>query len=162
MAMENLRMEKPSSPKERLLEMEKSGLYVFHGSPQLLDNLSPKQATGYDEEKDIHFNDGEEAVVSSQYAEIAIFRALTHQSQFPEGVDTHTGFGADEDGPCFRANKAVIDGVKNNSGYVYVFKKDDFTPYKEIEYRTNKDVTPLEIIRVTAEDLPSNIEISKD
>lgn len=140
----------------RLLhELEQTGEYVFHGSPRGgLTELNPHQATipvdGQEQ------NDGTEAIAATPYADFAIFRALTKD---PEG---DTSVGTKDDGRLqMHASRNVIDSVKDQTGYVYVFPRSQFSVYGEgpMELRSSTNQKPIRIVEVTEKDFPKNVEL---
>ncbi|OGG57213.1 hypothetical protein A3D71_03860 [Candidatus Kaiserbacteria bacterium RIFCSPHIGHO2_02_FULL_55_20] len=144
-----------SSEKQELMALERTGLYVFHGSGRDLDKLEPRQAidsqTG---------PDGPPAVFASNAAEYAIFMAVVA----PLG-QTSSGATVSNDAPPvfhFEASKETLDRLTDDSfGFVYVFNKDEFEPHKGagIEFKSLQEVHPLKKIRVSKRDLPKNIGV---
>jgi hypothetical protein len=163
--------------KQKILELEKTGKYVFHGSNNgNIEVLEPRQSYHFNNPEDLEEKgspDGEPAVAATPYAEIAIFRAIVNGGN----IQSHhlSGFG-------FKQNKkdqmyfslepieAVNEAYDNKKGFVYVFNKADFKPYlrdgqadeSAMEWRCDKTIKPLEVIEVTSADLRpiDNIEIN--
>ena len=142
----------------RLLhQLEQSGEYVFHGSPHGdLAELKPMQATiAVDGQK---HDDGPEAIAASPFADFAIFRALTRDIN----VDGNTSFGTKNDGtPQMSASKSIIDSIKGQTGYVYVFPKSTFSLYGDegYEWRSAESQKPERIIKVTDRDFPQDVSV---
>ncbi|MEK9131096.1 MAG: hypothetical protein AAB429_03200 [Patescibacteria group bacterium] len=103
----------------RLLhELERSGEYVFHGSPDGgIAELEPRQGTMTVD--DVEQEDGlPPGIATTPHADLAIFRALTCN------LYGHTGFGLRDDGtPFMEASKSVLDTVKGQTAHVYVLPK---------------------------------------
>ncbi len=158
------------SPKERLLQLENEGGYVFHGSPEGdLKVLSPRQGKHVPDlnKPTESILDGKPAVSATPYAELAIFRAIINRKNVSFG---HTsGFGTSEDGEKHFSvsSKEVLEVVKEKKGFVYVFDKKEFEPYnrdgvtnnKSMEWRSYAASTPIEIIEVSSNDLPPKNKI---
>jgi len=151
-------IEKIGKNREKLLELEKTGNYVFHGSPSTLDFLSPHQAEGENMKTGEMEKDGSPAICASDLAEQAIFRALIHEKC--SSKDSRTGFGTDEaDDLHFWTTQNLIDIAKNSTGKVYVIEKNQFNKFKGHEWRSNQPIIPEVVIEVTFDDLPKDIKI---
>lgn len=156
--MEIIKPEVRKSPRERLLELEASGKYVFHGAPVRLNFLEPRQAYGYDPESKEETADGEPVVFGTAKVDAAIFHSLVRR-ECVQG-DSDLNWGTNEGGDwVFFATKNLIDAAKDNVGYVYVFDKNDFDESEAIQVRAKEEVTPVEIIKVKYNDLPKNIRV---
>ncbi|GEM_PF-1067652 len=146
--------EKNPTPREKLLALEKEGIFVFHGSPVGgIEALEPRQAViGRNQKKH-----GEPCVAATGFAEIAIFRAIINYENFPEGCAST--FGLKHGLPYFETTEAIRENLTGKTGYVYVFNKSDFEQFgkSNFESRCNKKIKPIEIIEVTSNDLPKNI-----
>lgn len=145
-----------SEGKKRLLALEKEGKYVFHGSQYKVDVFEPRQAKIGSREGKME-NDGYPAVSSTTLAEISIFRSLTNpdedtRAQYRPAVTDFNGGS-----PLMTQN--ALDYAKTIMGRVYVFDKNLFKHYRGSEWRSEKPVTPIEVIEVTAGDLPKNIRL---
>ena len=142
-----------SPAKRRLLELEREG-YVFHGSENSFNRLEPKQSYIIINEEEI--KDGEPAVFASQFADIAIFMAIINETNCPKGF--RSGFSYEDSKLSFRATQETLDQITPQAkGYVHVFKKEDFKFRSECQMVSFSFVTPLEILEVSADDLPENI-----
>lgn len=142
--------------------LEKTGKYVFHGSPfGGIDTLVPKQGRHFPNPKDSEefILDGDPAVSATPYAEFAIFRALINKNNTP---NVRSGFGFNNKEKEFRvSNQKVLDDIKDKKGFVYVFDKNHFEPYSRngkahegnMEWRAYKEVKPKEITEVQYDDL---------
>jgi hypothetical protein len=139
------------SPRERLLKLEKEGLYVFHGTTAQVDCLEPQQAYN-DNEKD-----GKPAVFATPFADVAIYRSLINGDNLNEPSENQ--FGTTDDGIYFKASQNLLENAKNIIGKVYVLDKEKFKDFKGTECRLEESISPIEVIEVTANDLPANIEI---
>lgn len=150
--------------KSKLIELEKEGKYVFHGSGiPALEYLEPKQANHVPDmnKKEERILDGEPAVSATPYLDFAIFRALINRNNID--FNFHSGFGFKNNKKEFRvSSQKVLEEVKNKKGFVYVFDKKDFSPYsrdglakpENLEWRSYTKVKPLEIVKVSFTDLP--------
>lgn len=152
-----------SPEKQELLGLEKSGLYVFHGSPQDLETLAPRQAI------DVHIGpDRNPAVFATPAVDLAIFNAVLKgknkysiaQSHILEsGADTHDDGSFDLK---FSVPRLAWDTLLDSaSGWVYVFDRHSFNPISDrpAEYESTEEVKPIKKIKVGKMDLPGNIEI---
>lgn len=156
--MEIIKPEVRKSSRERLSEFEASGKYVFHGSPVKLKSLEPRQGYGYDPETEKDEADGEPAIFATPKADAAIFHSLIRREQV-QG-DSNLNWGTDKRGDwIFSATQNLIDAAKDKVGYIHVFDKNDFSDSETIQGRAEKEVTPVEVIKVKYKDLPKDIEV---
>lgn len=159
---------------ERLREMEQTGNYLFHGSPESsIEVLEPRQSTHTEASGEI-IEDGDPAVSATPYLDLAVFRGIVNKKniRFP-----HTsGFGftrhSESNTLLFDISdeQALAEAYNNKKGYVYVFNKSDFQPYsrinipdeKSMEWRSYTPVKPIEVIEVNSADLipPHQINIT--
>ncbi len=143
----------------RLLhELERSGEYVFHGSPDgAIAELEPRQGTMTVD--DVEQEDGlPPGIATTPFADLAIIRALTHK------LYGHTSFGQNPDGtPFMEASQTVLDTIKGQTAHVYVFPKSAFKPAhgddQEMEWRSEAPQKPIQVVAVTDRDLPTNIKV---
>jgi hypothetical protein len=168
-AFESIPNEERSSRKEgegrRMLhELEASGEYVFHGSPNAsIEEFEPRQSEHW--ERGVAQADGDPCIATTRHADFAIFRAIT------KDLNGSSRFGIKEDESLyFSTDAAMRDALKNLVGYVYVFSKDGFAPYarngklsdeneNDFEWRANECKKPIRCVRVTSDDLPEHIDI---
>lgn len=148
--------EKISSNRERLHELEQTGKFVFHGSPHVLEKLEPHQAKTMSKEKSEMVDDGKPAVITSPFADIAVFRSLFNKINIKNNYTS--SFSYLNNNLFFSTNSKSLEQAKNCIGYVYIFNKKDFQQYSSMEYRSEKSVKPIEVLEVTFEDLPRNID----
>jgi hypothetical protein len=151
-----------SPSKQKLLELEKSGKYVFHGTSEDIEIFEPRQARNYFDGK--YENDGEPAVYASDHVEYAIFMAIFNKRNCPISCYSRSGATSTTGQPpvlVFGAKKSTIEQLTNEAkGWVYVFDKSTFKLRNDpgVEYVSQVHVKPLERILVKKEDLPRNIE----
>jgi hypothetical protein len=151
-----------SPEKQKLIELEKTGLYVFHGSGFLLEKLEPKQALNFVDGKDE--KDGNPAVFTASYVEYAIFMAIVNSKNCPDharsGVSVKTrSFSTSI---TYSATQSTLDQLSEKSvGWVYVFNKTDFERLDRggVEYASYVPVVPIEKVCVSFSDLPEPIKI---
>ena len=139
--------------KEEILELEKQGTFVFHGSADKLDFLEPRQA--YTWKNDVKTEDGEPAVFASIYSDISIFMALINRENIK--ATYRSGYGFENNKLSFRFSKEVKDRLINLKGYLYIFNKSDFQQKNQAEYISNKIVKPIKILEINETFLPKNI-----
>lgn len=150
-AFNNERKENILTPREKLLALEKEGRFVFHGSRENIEILEPRQAYNYQEK------DGAPAVFATPYADVAIYRALINANNI-NGKSSNS-FGINKNRLFFKTSANLLEAAKHITGNVYVLDKNMFTEFQGTECRSNHEIQPMQVIRVYAEDLPSNIEI---
>ncbi|MFA5986281.1 MAG: hypothetical protein WC819_02950 [Parcubacteria group bacterium] len=144
--------------REYLLSLEKAGKYVFHGSPDDIDVLEPRQAYGENEENGDYEKDGESAVFATRFADVAIFRSLINERLGGDGSEC--GMSIDNDNNIYyRSSRDLLEKVKDHKGKVYVLKSEGFSDFKGLDCRSNEQVVPIEIVEVDCTDLPKNIDI---
>lgn len=158
--MEQLEHKKYSA-REVLKNLEETGKYVFHGSPDRLESLEPRQAYNHVKREDGEYDaipDGKPAVFASPNVDTAIFMAVVSRKNAPLGK--RSGFSADNHGNFeFRATKDTMDQIgEGANGFVHVFEKNKFEFMNHNESVAYEAVSPVKVIEVKKEDLPS-IEI---
>lgn len=146
--------------RESLLLLEKKGKYVFHGSADKIKVLKPRQSYNVNTKTGRMEKDGLPAVFATQYAEIAIFRALININNVAEKAECF--FGIDGRGLYFAATKNLLDAAKKIVGKVYVLDKRKFKKNESMQCRSHESITPIKVIEVTATDLPKDIQILKN
>jgi hypothetical protein len=139
--------------KEEILELEKQGDFVFHGSRDKLDFLEPRQAYTLKDNQKV--KDGEPAVFASIYSDIAIFMALINIENIK--ATYRSGYGFENNKLTFRISKEVKDKLINLKGYLYIFNKSDFQQKDPAEYVSFKIVRPIRILEIDESSLPENI-----
>jgi hypothetical protein len=139
--------------KEEILNLEKQGDFVFHGSPDKLEFLEPRQA--YTWKNNIKTEDGEPAVFASTYSDIAIFMALINRENIK--ATFRSGYGFQNNKHEFRISKETKDKLINLKSYLYIFNKSDFQQKNHAEYISNKIVKPIKILEIDETFLPKNI-----
>ena len=161
---ENPRIEqkKIGENKKRLLELEKEGKYVFHGSPYIIEKMEPRQATNDNKQTGQEENDGEPAIFASPFTDVAIFRSMVNEKMHSGDSTSRMGIN-DNNELSFSATQGLIDRAKEIAGQIYVFERKDFIEDQSrgLDLRCNKEISPIEIIEVNYKDLPENIEIIK-
>lgn len=149
--------------KQKLLELEKEGKYLFHGSPIAdLKELEPHQAYTIPKGGNDLVKDGEPGVAATPYLEIAIFRALVKKGRSGFSVSATNIEDAEIK---FTASKEALKTAKGQVGYIYVLNRKEFTPKSgrtcNMDWRNPNSVKPLWVFKVTYEDLTKEIEIIK-
>ena len=136
--------------------LEQTGKYVFHGSPHAnIPELNPHQPTDWPD--DIEQEDGDPCVAASQFADPAIFHAVVRGDW--------RGFGQDRDDRSIfmHATQKALDLARGQKAYVYVFLKSAFAPRngdeRDMEWRSEGNQKPIQVVEVTDRDLPKNITI---
>lgn len=152
-----------TNSKQKLLELEKEGKYLFHGSSTAdLKELKPHQAYTIPRGEKGMVKDGEPCIAATSYLNIAIFMSLMtkDRSDFSSSAN-----GSENAEIKFRASKKAIKAAKDHVGYVYVLSKGGFTPRSKrtynMEWRRKTSVKPLWMFEVSYEDLSKNVEIIK-
>lgn len=158
MNVENPNKIRVEQGKNKLIALEKEGLYVFHGSTELIEELEPRQAKIWDKDKKEMTEHGTPSVVATPFAEVAIFRAVISNEIKADDGKHYSAFGSDGDKPFFETTPSVLKNAKDAIGYVYVFKKEDFNKVSPMEWRSNKKLKPILIFEVHFQDLPKNIK----
>lgn len=149
--------------KQTLINLAKSGKYVFHGSPAKISKLVPRQAYRFDMATKQNIPDGDPCVAATPFLDIAIFRSLINaQIAKKVGIRVHrSSFGLQNDIPYFKSTLESYNNTKKSTsvGYVHVLDIKQFKRISNMEYRSYVPVIPLNIIEVHGTDLPKNIEI---
>lgn len=135
--------------------LERTGNYVFHGSPSAnIHELEIRQP--YDWTGGVQKQDGAPCVAATRFADIAIFRALV--------FDDTTGFGQNDDGTLhYEATAKALKSSEGRTGFIYVLPRSEFTPRhgddREMEWRSEARQKAIRVVEVTNRDLPKNITI---
>ncbi len=146
--------------KQKLLELEKEGKYLFHGSPiGNLDELKPHQAYIVSRGGKDMVKDGEPCIAATPYLEIAIFAAFMSKSKSNFSVSATS---MEDVVIKLKASEEALETAKSQKGFVYVLDKAGFVPRSGnnycMEWRSSTFVKPLWVFEVSYEDLPKNIE----
>jgi hypothetical protein len=143
--------------RDRLLRLEQEGHFVFHGSPETIQSLEPRQAYNDNLETEEKEKDGAPAVFATPFVDVAIFRALVNTVDV-EG-DSRSNFGMEDGVINFAATQNLLDRAKDKKGFVYVLKKEGFDEPIGMQCRSEESVMPVETVEVSIEDLPKGIKI---
>ena len=155
-----------SPEKQKLIELAKTGKYLFHGSGDDLEILEPRQA--YNIINGEKIPDGEPAVFASRFPDYAILMAIINHKNCPKknyGIIAKVGSEENEGRYKlkFGANRKALEQLnENSSGLVYVFDKSLFKQRYAGEYISYNLINPTEKIQVKKRDLPENIEIFEE
>lgn len=142
-----------SYAKKRLLKFERDGKFLFHGSPFLVEELILKQPFNSNKK------DGNPCVSATELAEVAIFRAITHEANF-SGGGCDSSFGYIPGGRIyFTVTRELLEQLNGKMGYVYVLPWKECFRVSPIELRFEQNIRPIEVITVSAEDLPNDIKV---
>ncbi len=142
--------------KNVLIELEKGGNYVFHGSGFSIQEFEPRQAYDFVDGKQIP--DGEPAIFAAPFADYAIFMALINKVNCPEGC--RSGVTLNNKVATYRATKDTLSQLKDTAkGFVYVFNRSDFIEKNPSEWVSYKKVMPVSVVDVTRADFLPEIEI---
>ena len=152
---------------ENLKELEKTGKYVFHGSPDEIEVLEVRQPYTFDKEKNKMVEDGEPTVAATPYTDIAIFRAIVNGKNISGQHWSGFGYDGQKKKLEFRMSVSTAERAKGKSGFVHVLDKKNFAPRNPdrpegMEWRSSKSVKPVQVIKVTSDDLPKDIDIEPD
>lgn len=158
-------MDQSISPeKQELLELEKTGFYVFHGSDSEIEEFEPRQAFNYLNDK--HIPDGEPAIFASSVADYAVLMALINERNCPKGYHSSAGTSTNTNEVVsvkYRASKSSLAQLNKNSfGWVYVFDRKFFTQRDRgggVEYVSLVPIRPARKIKVSKLDLPESLEV---
>lgn len=102
-----------SQQKEKLLELEKTGNYVFHGSGfKIEEEFEPRQAYNHKLKQDGTYDtipDGQPAVFASHIIDIAIFMAIFNSENLKKSC--RSGFSFVDGTVLFRVNQETYQNV---------------------------------------------------
>lgn len=147
-----------SEAKNKLLELQETGKYVFHGTYKDLSEFEPQQAFNFDGVN--RTVDGKPAVFASRYVDYAIFMAIINEMNCPKGY--WSGAGTVEGVLKFNATQETLNQLYDSaSGLVYVFNINDFEKRDNegVEFVSYQTVIPIQKILVSRVDLPPKIEL---
>ena len=139
---------------EKLIELETSGLYVFHGTMNDdINAFEPRQALSFQKP------DGEPAIFAAANIQPAIFMAIL-------GSRKVAGWDSDRFIPPFGffIAQSSWDKAKqeNWEGYVYALPKQNFVKGNGWVWRATEKVKPVGKFLVGIDDLPTEITIMAD
>lgn len=143
----------PGSGRRELLSLEKTGKYVFHGSPDRIEILEPRQAVNKGE------NDGNPAIFATPHTDTAIFRSLINDRNVTGDSESKFGIDDKKGGLYFEATQNLIDNARGKIGKVYILDKKDFFQFEGTQCITEKTIKPIRVIEVNYDDLPDYIKI---
>lgn len=156
-----MRVNKEKSPARKELELlESSDQFLFHGSPSEIEEFEPKQAYNGDPNNKETWPDGPPGIAGGEMADVAIFRAIFNRSNIDPSITLATSWD-DETGSNFKVNQAGFNKALQDqpSGFVYVFKREDFHPFRGKEWRRESSIRSYKKIVVGVQDLPDDIKI---
>lgn len=148
-------VENKGEGRERLLRLEKTGLYLFHGSGQsALSELTPSLPyTIKDGIREPHSD--RPTVSATPSVDMAIFYAVVNQDNRKVSFDV-------EHATYFATQKA-LEYAKTHTGFVYVVNRDEFAypvgKSPQAEIRTDRPVKVLEVVSVSYKDLAMDIKL---
>jgi hypothetical protein len=145
--------------KKRLLELEKSGNFVFHGTERGdVETFEPRQALNY--KGNVGEPDGQPAVFASDKVDYAILMGMVNKNNCPYGYSSSSRWSNDE--LILSVDKKGYDQLTDSSvGYVYVFNKSDFSEREpgHTEYVSYSHVKPIQIFKISKHDLSRKLII---
>lgn len=131
----------------RLAAYEREARWLFHGSPERLTRLAPRQAYTWVDRRRIA--DGTPAVFASHLAAVAIFMAV-----MPGAIGDHGTFGYEAVAGGVELTATSLAGIAGARGWVHVVRRDGFAPSDALDWRCACEVAPWAILEVTGADLP--------
>jgi hypothetical protein len=150
------KIEQHGKNRAELLALEKTGKYVFHGSTENLNILEPRQAQNKNKRTEKMEYCGSPAIYATPYADVAIFAALIKNNA--KNVKEDNECEMDLENLHFSATQNLLDDAKKIVGKVYILDKSKFQ-LVGAEFSSDKEVVPIAIMKVTADDLPENIKL---
>lgn len=130
---------------QKLKDLEKKHVYVFHGSEHTVEEFEPRQAYTIVDGRSIP--DGEPAIFASPFSDYAIFKSIVNKTNCPKGF--RSGCSYKNDQLEFTATEETLSQLSSNSrGFVYVFNRSDFQERSPSEWVCYKKVKPVEVIKV--------------
>lgn len=140
--------------RRRLLDLEKTGKYLFHGTRVAgLNELLPSLPFTYVQENRIPHGD-RPTISATPSADMAIFYAVV--------VGGYRGVSTNGKEVTYSATKKALDYAKTHTGYVYVVDRNDFNyplgAHALIEVRADKPTHVLQAIPVGFTDIVEKIQ----
>ena len=129
--------------------------FVFHGSPDVIDELQPRQPLSHGKP------DGEPAVCATTDIDQAIFRALINRRQDEKAgrMDHRSAWTTYQGDTAFLTTKSSYESMQaDGTGYVYALNIVGFSPYRS-EMRSPVAIKPDFSVLVSERDLPAGIHI---
>jgi hypothetical protein len=139
-----------------------TGEFLFHGSPENLSILRPRQAHTYDTDRVRGRAHGPRGVSASAFPEVAIYRALLNPKIATDVRLYMSEIDVDGRGqPRFSASlDAILWATRpETTGWVHILDRSDFRKYSRIEARSLRAVRPLLAIQVSGLDMPLGIVV---
>lgn len=135
--------------------------YLFHGSPNLFDEVEPRQAhdalgTKYNEDFAVFLTSN--FIISTAYAFKDKIKEIS--DNLPCGFEI--GYDAYNDEIFIKMNDVNVDD--DLTGYVYVFPYDETYEHygRSIQYKCHKPIQPIDVIKVKFSDYKMYYEINQD
>lgn len=135
--------------KKSFKKLEGTETYAFHGTSNgKIIEFEPRQAISHGQK------DGEPCVAASEHLDPAISMAI-----FSGRVSC--GWDSDEKSFGFYLDRSDFEKAKKEcwKGYVYVLERSSFSMYGGWEWRSHKNVMPIQKFEVSFEDLPKDIKV---
>lgn len=146
------------SPKERLHNIERIGNFLFHGSFGKFDYLEPRQAYHAVQGMEEFETHGEPGVFATDSADLAVFKAIMNGDNFP-GKKLLMKYSSHNNQLHFATNQVISGDLTDKKGFVYILDREHFTKISDSEYKITSKIIPEDIISVSGNDLPSNINL---
>jgi hypothetical protein len=150
------------SGRAALMFLADTGEFLFHGSPDRLPILRPRQARTYDVDRVRGHPHGPRGVSASAFPEVAIYRALLNPKIAADVRLYMSEIDVDGRGqPRFSASlDAILWATRSETtGWVHVLDRSTFRDYSRIEGRSSRIVRPLLAIQVCGLDMPLGIVV---
>ncbi|HEY9755504.1 MAG TPA: hypothetical protein V6C97_10105 [Oculatellaceae cyanobacterium] len=141
-----------------LIELERHGSYVFHGSGKSHKQLEPRQAYTVVDGQSV--KDGDPAIFASELVDYAIFMALIGVNWI-KGCRASCNF--ENNRLIFGANQLTIEQLTDSTiGFVHVLERRKFEPRGGIEWLCKSVVKPSQVLQVSVDDFHRTINILSD
>lgn len=129
----------------------KNPLYLFHGSPRLLDIIEQRQA--HDSNGNVE-NEDFAVFLTSSFIIASAYAFKDKIKEISNGLDWNFSIGYDSLNDCVDIRFENVNIDDEIEGYIYVFPFDSSFEhsYQSIQYKCYKNIRPIDVIKVKFSD----------
>jgi len=136
-------------------------MYLFHGSPKLLDTIEQRQAIDSNGNKD---NEDFAVFLTSSFIIASAYAFKDKIKELSEGLDWNfeIGYDADNDEVNIKFENVNIDD--DIEGYIYVvpFNKNYEHHGRSIQYKCHENIIPIDVIKIRFADFKKYYSIENE
>lgn len=133
--------------------------YLFHGSPVIMDEVVPRQAT---DSLGNSNNEAEAVFLFPSFLKATPYAFKDSIKKLSEGSNWNFSISNTNTYPLMQMSGVIID--RNLIGYIYVFEKDNDMIKDEdsYQYKCFKSIKPVDIVKVIYKDFEDYFEVIEE